>query len=824
MLRHNLPAEPDRFIGRERDLDELCGLVGEVRLLTLSGVGGTGKTRCALQIASRLVPSFPDGVWLAELSRLTRADLLVHEITKVLGVHEEGVRPLLDTLVDFLRGKKPLLVLDNCEHLVEACAELAERLLSSCEDLRLLVTSREPLKIPGELVWRVPPLALPGPAEAAEEVERVESVQLFLDRARSAGSGLAVTGANAGDIARLCHALDGLPLALELAAARTAAMSPGQISARVNDRFRLLTASGRTAPARQRTLLATLEWSHDLLSPQEQVLFRRLAVFSGPFTLDLAESVCAGPSLAAAQVLDVLSGLVDKSLVLFDQRSSCYRMLESARQFAAGKLESAGETRQLRDRLLHGLADLAHHHGRDVWATPGLTWPQRYARLLALQDLLGNAREALSWAVESGLAEPGLRLACGYMPLWAGFGELTEGRRWYESLLALPAARPLRDLSAEALLHHANLAYEQQDAAACGESAARALELRRATGDDFMLAFTLVIAGMYVGTKGDIALAAERGEEALDLALRVGNGLIEASARLLLSGVAAFQGLRRESLTRGEEAIEVYSRFGHRWGVTRAHLELGRFADFLGDLDSARRHLEECAELAEEMGAKPVLATSLGLLGAVLARQGEAERARARLARCVTLSRSMGQHLPIISALVALAVLAEKQHDLETAVRLWAAAKAMEERLGLPVWTSATPEPLLARARAQAGEGQVQLWWTMGGGMTEEEALRYGLRGERPAQGAARPASGPASGSASGSASGTVAGPASVLTPREREIVVLISRGLSNRAIGEELFISPATAARHVANILLKLNFGSRTQVAAWAAEHGVLH
>ncbi|MFI6924174.1 ATP-binding protein [Nonomuraea spiralis] len=767
LLRHNLPAEPDRFIGRERDLEELCGLVGEVRLLTLSGVGGTGKTRCALQIAARLAPSFPGGVRLAELSRLTRADLLVHEVTKVLGVHEEGVRPLLDTLVDFLRGKKLLLVLDNCEHLVEACAELAERLLTSCPDLRLLVTSREPLKIPGELVWRVPPLALPGPAEAAEEVERVESVQLFLDRARAAGSGLAVTAANARDIVRLCHALDGLPLALELAAARTVAMSPGQISARVDDRFRLLTASGRTAPARQRTLLATLEWSHDLLAPREQVLFRRLAVFSGPFTLDLAEAVCAGPSLAAAQVLDVLSGLVDKSLVLFDQGSSCYRLLESARQFAAGKLESAGETRALRDRLLHGLADLAHRHGRDVWATPGLTWPDRYARLLALQDLLGNTREALSWAVESGLAEPGLRLACGYMPLWVGFGELTEGRRWYESLLALPAARPLDDLTAEALLHHANLAYEQQDAAACGDSAARALELRRGIDDDFMLAFTLVIAGMYEGTKGDLALAAER----------------------------------------GEEAVAVYTRFGHLWGVTRARLELGRFADFLGDLDSARRHLEECAALAEEMGAKPVLATGLGLLGTVLARQGEAEPARARLARCVTLSRSMGQHPPIISALVALAVLAEGQDDLEPAVRLWAAAKAMEDRLGLPVWTSATPEPLLARARAEAGEGRVQLWWTMGGGMTEEEALRYGLEGERPARGTSRPP----------------AGPASVLTPREREIVVLISRGLSNRAIGEELFISPATAARHVANILLKLNFGSRTQVAAWAAEHGVL-
>ncbi|NRQ36368.1 tetratricopeptide repeat protein [Nonomuraea sp. NN258] len=803
LLRHNLPAEPNRFVGRDRDLTELCALIDEVRLLTLSGVGGTGKTRCALRIAARVVESFPDGVWIVELSRLTRSDLLVHEITTVLGVREEGVRPLLDTLLDFVRGRRLLLVLDNCEHLVEACAQLAETLLTCCPDLRILVTSREPLKIASELVWRVPPLALPGPGQA---IEQAESVQLFLERARSAGSGLTVTTDNARDIARLCRDLDGLPLALELAAARTVAMSPGQISARVKDNFRVLNASARTAPARQRTLLATMQWSHDLLSAPEQVLFRRLAVFSGPFTLDLAESVCAGAALPRAQVLDVLTDLVDKSLVQFDQDSSCYRLLESVRQFAAELLESAGERERMRDQLLHGLADLAQRHGADVWISPDLPWATRYARVLVLRDLAGNAREALTWAVTTRQTAQALRLACGYFPLWYGFGEFAEGRHWYRTLVDLPGADAVPDLVAEAVVHYANLAFEQQDSAAAEEWVQRALALRDRLGSGFTASYLLVVAGMYVGTRGDLAKAAEYAEESLELATRIGSPWAEGLARLLQAGVAAFNGHKREVLTRGDEAVAAFVKFGHAWGVSKAHLELGRFADFLGDLDAARRHLEECANTAEELDTGPILATSLGLLALVLARQGESEPARERVTRCVALSRSMGQHLPVVTALAALAVLAEDHDDLEPAVQLWAAAKALEESTGLPVWSSASPEPLLARARALVGEGKVSLWWSLGSGMTAEEAVQYGLDGVRPAHSAPKPPS----------------GPGAILTPREREIVALISRGLSNRAIGEELFISPATAARHVANILLKLNFGSRAQVAAWAAEHNI--
>ncbi|GAA4074484.1 LuxR C-terminal-related transcriptional regulator [Nonomuraea soli] len=802
--RHNIPAEPNQFVGRSRDLDELSRLVHETRLLTLSGIGGIGKTRCALQLATRVVEHFPDGVWLVELAKLTRPDLVLHEVVGTLGLREEGGRPLLDSLRDFLYGKRLLLVLDNCEHLVQPCAELAESLLAACPELRVVATSREPLKIPGELVWRVPPLAVPLPGQP---IEQAESVELFLHRARAAGSGLALTADNAPDIERLCRDLDGLPLALELAAARTCVLSPGQIAQRIGDRFRLLTTASRTTPARQRTLQATIDWSHALLSPAEQVLFRRLSAFSGPFTLDLAELVCADGDLPAFQVLDRLALLVEKSLVLFDQGDACYRLLESTRQFAADRLEQAGESATMADRLLHGLAALATRHGHDMWLTDDRAWADRAAARDLLLRLADNARQAMTWAAASGQIAHGLRLACAYMPAWMITGSFAEGRGWLETFLERSEGEPA-ELVGDALVCHSALVFEQHDSAAAERSVARGLELCRAAGSPVLLGFALDISAMQAVFRGELAPARARAQEALEVIGPGGSGYLEAGARMILASVSGLEGHRREALAGGEGAIECYLQTGQLYGAARAGLELGRLGDALGELDFARRQLDRAISLAGEAGSQPLLALALGLLGLILARQDQGDDATDRIRECVRLSQSMGQHLPVASALMALAVLAEEQEDLEPAVRLWAAAKALEQRLGLFTFTSASPEPLLARARARLGDGLVSQWWAMGSAMSEEEAVRYGLEGVRPAR-VAKPAG----------------GATTVLTAREREIVALIRRGMSNKAIAEELFISPATAARHVANILTKLNFSSRSQVAAWGAElHIGLH
>ncbi|NUR90489.1 MAG: AAA family ATPase, partial [Nonomuraea sp.] len=365
-------------MGRERDLDDLSGLFEETRLVMLCGVGGIGKTRLARQLAARLVPDFQEGVWFVELARITRPELVVQAVADVLGVREEGGHPLLDTLIVRLSRAGILLVLDNCEHLVERCAELTAELISRCPELRLLLTSREPLRVPGELIWRVAPLDLPAPDDPD-----AESVRLFRERSAE------LPPDSGEDIARLCTALDGLPLAIELAAARTRMLTPAQIADRIGDRFRLLTGGDRTAPARQRTLLAAVDWSHDLLAPKERVLLRRLAVFAGAFDLELAEEVCAdGRLIEAEDVLDLLGSLVDKSLVL--SAGGRFRLLETIRQYAVQRLREEAEEERFRDRHLEVVCDTQVHLYEIGLVAADTPWQERYAAFLRGRALLDD--------------------------------------------------------------------------------------------------------------------------------------------------------------------------------------------------------------------------------------------------------------------------------------------------------------------------------------------------------------------------------------------------------------------------------------------------
>ncbi|UBU11858.1 LuxR C-terminal-related transcriptional regulator [Nonomuraea gerenzanensis] len=795
--RHNLPAEPNRFVGRERDLDDLHDLFGGTRVVTLCGVGGIGKTRLALQVAAGLVPSFPDGVWLVELARVGRPELVEQELGRVLGLREEAARPLLDTMTARLRDQCCLLLLDNCEHLVDKCAEVAAALVAACPSLRILATSREPLRIPSELIWRVPPLDLPGPAASD-----AESVQLFMDRAAAAGTRLGPE--SLPDVVRLCRALDGLPLALELAAARTSLLSPGQIADRIDDRFSLLTTGGRTAPPRQRTLLAAVEWSYDLLAVKEQVLLRRLSVFAGDFDLDLAEQVCAERPIPAGDIVDLLGGLVDKSLVLCDEGRRRYWLLETIRRYAVERLEQAGEREILRQRHLDVLCELQERHFTTEMVLPDVPWPERLEALTASRDLIDDQRVALEWAVESGNVSAGLwlcRTSTGLLPLG---GNVTEIVGWIERLLSLGSP----GVPAEQVAHaKAYLAYGLE----ARDELSRALEVAEESLEGMapaeayprcVMHSLVVVVLLRMGRTDDALHHAEAG---LALAGRTGDTWNQAAGLLGLSAVALVRGRLREAQRHGEEALTRARAHGHRWLMARAATQLGSVAEARGDLVTAKTQYELAVPWLSELGGDPELTRCLTRIGRVAAMLHEFGTAREQLAASLELARATGQRQGVARCLVGLSVLAECEGDLEGAVLTAAAAAGLRESIGQHSATTRIEE-LLGRARTKLGEGRTTSLWSRGRAMSPDDAARHVLAGERLAQKPAPVAAEPVK--------------HSLLTAREQEIAGLLTRGLSNRAIAEELVISPATVARHIANIMEKLGYTSRAQIAVWATEH----
>src|SRR5829696_2809070 len=430
---HNLPLELSSFVGREKELAEVKRLLENNRLLTLTGSGGCGKTRLALAVASELVEAFEDGVWLVDLAPLADPALVPQAVASTLGVREQSGRILTEILYAYLRSKKVLLVLDNCEHLIEACAKLSEVLLRSCPQLRVLATSREALGITGEVTWLVPSLTLPDLRHlpAFESLPRYESARLFLERTAAVKPTFVLTEQNAGAVAQICYRLDGIPLAIELAAARTKVLSVEQVADRLDDTFKLLSAGGRTAVPRQRTLHATMDWSHELLPEEERTLFRRLSVFAGGFTLEAVESVCAGEDLTRDEVLELLSHLVDKSLVMVREESgeARYRLLETVRQYGWEKLSESGEEEQVRERHAGHYLTLAEEAEPELKGEGQVAWLKRFERE---HD---NLRAAMRWLLDRGESEKAVRLGWALWLFWWIRGHFAEGRRSMERAL-----------------------------------------------------------------------------------------------------------------------------------------------------------------------------------------------------------------------------------------------------------------------------------------------------------------------------------------------------------------------------------------------------
>jgi predicted ATPase/DNA-binding CsgD family transcriptional regulator len=809
-LRTNLHEEPSSFVGREREVEELCRFVRMMRASTLCGTGGIGKTRLAQRIMTALAGEFPDGAWFVDLGDVRQPDLVVSRVASIVGVAEERGRPLLETLAEALRPRAMLLALDNCEHLIDACAQLCQRLLASSAGLRIIVTSREPLRVAAEAVWQVQPLTLP-PPEAADpaELTNYESVRLFVERAAAAHPGFELSADNAASVAAVCRTLDGVPLAIELAAAWARALSAEQIQERLADRFQLLTSGDRTAPARQRTLRAAIDWSHDLLASREQVLLRRLAVFSG-WSLEMAEQVCADDDLPAEAVLDLLASLVDKSLVVVEPEAlgqTRYRLLDTIRDYAAQRLSDAGEVRAIQARLRDYVLHVVEHNAAIGMALIPAPWSARVDVFRRYDVDADNALRVLDQCRADGDAEAGLRICTAIRPCWLVRGSYAEGAERFDSFLAIDPSGVPAGVRGAALIGRAQLALSSDPGGA--ESWARAgLELCRAAGGEVWTAVALNLLAEITLHTGRAAEAEELAREALSLARSVGDRWDEGYALGTRAAAVAHRGSLREAQQLAEAAMTVMREIDQQWGVARTLLGLGELARLRGDAAVARRRYLEALPILREIDSRPETARCLAGLGRVAMDQGAVEQAREHFAESIRLSHGTGARIGVARGLEAFAALAVLEDRGDRAVQLIAAAAALREAAHLPRLPGAMTDRYFAAARS-LGEPVIAQLWATGFSMTSDAAVALALDTPAPAGPGRRPEPG--------------RGPAAVaptgrLTAREREIVALIAEGCSNRAIADKLYISPATAARHVANILDKLGFSSRAQVAAWAS------
>src|ERR687887_492332 len=589
--RHNLPALLTGFIGREREIAEIKRLLLQVRLLTLTGAGGCGKTRLALQVAGELEREYPDGIWVVELAALSDPSLVPQAVASALGLGEAPGRPLTATLAESLRRKQLLLVLDNCEHLVEACATLADALLGACPDLCVLATSRQPLGLVGEAVWPVPPLSLPdvGRLPPTEHLVESEAIRLFLERARLTRPDFALTSQNATAVAQVCQRLDGMPLAIELAAARVNLLSAEQIAARLDDRFRLLSGGSRTAP-RHQTLRAAMDRSYELLSQAERTLFNRLAVFAGGWTIEAAEALSDG------DVLDLLSSLVDKSLVLAEpDRTGAvrYRLLETLRQYGRERLADSGETEEIRRRHAAFFVALAEQ------AETELLGPKQAAWLGRLEREHENVRAALAWARVRGDAEAALRLAGAEWFFWLQRGYWSEGRDQLEEALALAHDSGCSKERAKALCGAGTLAWLQDDYGAARSRLEESVALWRQLGDRWGLALALYYLGHAALMAGDYPAARSW----------------------------------------YEQSLPIFQEVGDTWGLSQPLEGLGRVALQEGDYATARARLEESLAIRREIGDRWQIALALNALGDVARCQGDDELATALYEESLTLFR-----------------------------------------------------------------------------------------------------------------------------------------------------------------------------------------
>ncbi|ALU73407.1 protein kinase (plasmid) [Rhodococcus erythropolis R138] len=758
----NLPLELTSFVGRRTEVSEAKTLLSISRLLTLTGVGGVGKTRLALKVASTVRKDFPDGVWLVELGEVHDATLTESVVAAALSLRDQPARTVREVLIEFLRTRELLLVLDNCEQMVEGVAELVDTMLRTCPQVRILPTSREPLGIIGETVRVVAPLSTPAPEteSSLRSVLRCEAVTLFAERAAAAVEGFEITDDNVVTVAQICVRLDGLPLAIELAAARLRVMSPDQILARLNDRFALLNRGSRGVPTRQRTLRWSIDWSHELCTPAEQRLWARLSVFAGTFGLDAAEDIC-GEDQPTGSLLDSLSALVDKSILIREEQDSVVRLrlLDMLRDYGREKLQEMGESLTLRQRHRNWYEQLALDADADWISSRQLEWISR------LEREQPNLREAMEFCLsENSETEHGLHMAAALFQFTISRGLHSTQRQYLDQLLA------------------------------------------KGPGPSTITRVQAVYAATFYATvQGDLHTATSLVEEGQALTDSIGDPAIAAYISEAAGLLALYNGDAPHARTHLETALQTLdSRVDLALQVSTLHI-LGTTYEALGDTARATASHEQALTITESHGEWMFRAYGLWALSASVRREGDRARAVKLLEQALRLIRQANNPHASVLCLEALAWIAVESRNAQRAAVLMGAAQNMGRPFDgiitvmIPTQARSREEYELS-ARHMLGERAFDTAYRQGSHMRFDAAVAYAL-GERPPVAIASD------------------GPSVELTKRETQVADLVAQGLTNKAIAARLVISQRTAQGHVEHILTKLGYTSRSQIAAWVVE-----
>jgi predicted ATPase/class 3 adenylate cyclase/DNA-binding CsgD family transcriptional regulator len=798
--RTNLAEQLTSFVGRQSELIELRKLLGTVRLVTLTGAGGSGKTRLAVQLASDLIADFPDGLWFVDLVPLSDSSLVPQKVMSAAGVREQADRSAQETLASFFATKRSLLILDNCEHLIDGVAAFVDALLRATVELTVLTTSREALRLAGEVVCPVLPLGLPNDDQMRNAVDlgRCDAVRLFTDRATLNLPGFELTDDNAGSVAAICRQLDGLPLAIELAAPRIASLSPTQFLARLGDRLSLVSMSSRTSSPKQRTLEATFDWSYQLLNDRERTLFRRLGVFSSPFTLEGIEAVCSGEGVAADDVLELLTELIQKSLVVTEQGpgdETRYRLLETVRMYARSRLAELDEHQYVQQRLVRFCTSIAEHAAERLHSVDALLWMD------LLDDQEDNLRSVLTWCRTNDPGS-GLRLASLLVEYWDLRGHLTEGRMWLAEFLNLNQTGD--EARGNALVGAGLLAWRQGDNPSAKRYCEESLAIGRSTGDRALEGRALRGLGDAVLGLGEYSQADAVCRESLAIFRAIGD-TPEIAQTLSRLGNAAFnQSEPMKSIPFYEESLGLYRQLGDRIGIANQLWSLGIERLLAGEIAQGRLLVEECLKIRIEIKDELGLPYARLMLGYPYLMAGDLAGARTEF--CAGLSRmhELGDLWGIAVSLQFMSGLAVCATMWADSVRFAGASEAVRASIGAQRLPSVelVAGPWLADARRHLKTDEADRAYREGLRLTADSAVDVALGFLAPDPVRLVPAKPQGHG----------------LSRRELQVATLASEGHTNRAIGETLFISERTVDNHVKHILEKLGFRSRAQIGAWLA------
>ncbi|MCX5208456.1 LuxR C-terminal-related transcriptional regulator [Kitasatospora sp. NBC_00240] len=765
----DLPVELTSLVGRRQEVNAVKVALSEARMVTLAGVGGVGKTRLAVRVATELRRAFADGVWFIDLSTVLDRAALGSSVLRALRIGDQSDRDPTEVISEFLRERQMLLVLDNCEQIVDACAALIDAVIRRAPLVRVLATSRERLWVTGEYVWQVPPLFVSGPdldtdlARSSPAPARYPALVLFAERAAAVGGGSAVRE-DWPDVARLCRRLDGLPLAIELAAVQTRVFTPGQLVRRFDERLGSVGTLDRAIPARHRTLEAAIDWSHDLCSPQERLLWARSSVFAGWFGLDAAEGVCSSEDLPRERVLDLVAGLVDKSILVHEEHLGevQYRLLETLAQYGRDRLRAAGQEGELLRRHRDWHLHLAEQMATQWHSAEQLSWSRRLRRDYP------NLRAAMEYCLSTpGEEHAGMRFTAALLPYWHGSGQLIEGRLWLERALATDSEPTLARFMTQRTL--SSICSTQRDFAAAEAALQGCRTLARHLHDPLIDARTLATEAQLAVLRDDYAAGVAHTQAAL--AIPEYGGIPERAEALCTLTIAhAMLGHYDEAVTAHEEAERCSAKCGERyflcWSlVGRSIAEFGA-----GEHSSVIRYTRKAVAIAREFTNSIGMVTALILLVCSTVAADDSARGAVLLGARQRICRAFG---------IADAAQGAERDLLDAAT---------------------------AQIRAELGEALYEAGVTRGLSFDFDEAVDYALTSDEPAP---------------PPAAGTAQAESSPLTAREEQVAELVAQGLSNKEIAAALVISQRTAEGHVQKILVKLGFTSRAHIATWAAHQG---